>query len=144
VSDAAGNALVGFTATVDFFVLAGDVNRDRMVNSTDFALLAQNFGRTGRTYGQGDLSGDGAVNGRDFALLAQNFGRRVPAVQAAQASAVAAPAPAAPAPAAPGETTTPAARRVVRRTTPAPKKSAAAPARPRIVSPAVRRMESLR
>ena len=44
---------------LSFFTLAGDVNRDRAVNGTDFAILAGNFGRTGMTYAQGDLNGDG-------------------------------------------------------------------------------------
>jgi Dockerin type I domain len=61
-----------------FFVLAGDLNRDRAVNGTDFAILAGNFGKTGVTFAQGDLNGDGFVNGSDFAILAGNFGKAVP------------------------------------------------------------------
>ena len=78
VTDAAGNPLPA-AATLDFFVFSGDVNRDRRVDGSDFALLAFNFGRTGMTYGQGDLNGDGNVNGSDFALLAGNFGKTMPA-----------------------------------------------------------------
>jgi hypothetical protein len=74
---AAGTGLAS-DFTFDFFVLAGDVNRDRSVNGSDFAILAGNFGKTGMTYAQGDLNGDGAVNGTDFAILAGNFGRTVP------------------------------------------------------------------
>jgi hypothetical protein len=48
------------------------------VNGTDFAILAANFGRTGRTFAQGDLTGDGRVDGSDFAILAGNFGKSVP------------------------------------------------------------------
>src|SRR5688500_874119 len=48
-SDAAGNAL-GKDHVIEFYVLHGDVNRDRAVNGTDFALLAGNFGQTGMTY----------------------------------------------------------------------------------------------
>jgi hypothetical protein len=66
----------------DFFVLEGDVNRDRSVNGTDFAILAGNFGKTGMTFEQGDLNGDGSVTGSDFALLAGNFGKSVPVSQA--------------------------------------------------------------
>jgi uncharacterized delta-60 repeat protein len=73
---------------LDFFVLAGDINRDRSVNGTDFAILAANFGGTGKTYGEGDLNGDGAVNGSDFAILAGNFGRSLPAAQGVSAAAV--------------------------------------------------------
>jgi uncharacterized delta-60 repeat protein len=72
-------------ATLAFFALAGDVNRDRSVNGTDFAILARNFGKTGMTYAQGDLNGDGSVNGTDFAILAGNFGKSVPPSPAAAA-----------------------------------------------------------
>jgi hypothetical protein len=68
VTDAAGN-FVAANFDLDFFVLTGDVNRDRTVNGSDFSILASNFGGSGRTYEQGDLNGDGAVNGSDFALL---------------------------------------------------------------------------
>jgi hypothetical protein len=77
VNDPSGAALAA-ASVADFFVLTGDINRDRSVNGTDFAILAGNFGRTGVSYSQGDLNGDNAVNGSDFALLAGNFGRTVP------------------------------------------------------------------
>jgi hypothetical protein len=99
-----------------FFALAGDLNRDRSVSGTDFAILAGNFGKIGMTFAQGDLNGDGAVNGGDFAILAGNFGRQVPQPGALEASAVAAPAPA-PTPA-PTPTAVP--TPVRRRTAPAP------------------------
>jgi hypothetical protein len=101
VTDAAGNALAA-DFTVQFFVLTGDINRDRAVNGSDFAILAGNFGKSGTTYAQGDLNGDGTVNGSDFALLAGNFGRTVPAPPAATTAAkspLAAPAAAAATPA---------------------------------------------
>jgi hypothetical protein len=78
VTDAAGNTLDGGNTVLEFFVLHGDVNRDRSVNGSDFALLAGSFGKTGQTYAAGDLNGDGAVNGSDFAILAGNFGRTLP------------------------------------------------------------------
>jgi hypothetical protein len=77
VTNSAGEPLPS-DRVVDFFVLAGDVNRDRAVNGTDFAILAGNFGKSGMTYSQGDLTGDGSVNGSDFAILAGNFGRSLP------------------------------------------------------------------
>jgi hypothetical protein len=82
VTDTSGIPLAA-AFTADFFVLIGDINRDRAVNGTDFAILAGNFGKTGMTYAQGDLNGDGFVNGSDFALLAGNFGKAVPAPPAA-------------------------------------------------------------
>ena len=85
VTDVAGNALRE-NHVFDFFALTGDVNRDRSVNGTDFAILAGNFGKSGMAYAQGDLNGDGFVNGSDFALLAGNFGRTVPAPAALTAA----------------------------------------------------------
>jgi hypothetical protein len=82
-------------SVLSFFVLGGDINRDRAVNGTDFAILAGNFGKTGTTFAQGDLNGDGSVNGSDFALLAGNFGKTVPAPQASSIAAIAAGAPSA-------------------------------------------------
>jgi ELWxxDGT repeat protein len=91
--DPNGNATAS-EASVDFYVLTGDINRDRRVDGSDFALLAGNFGKTGMTYDRGDINGDGRVDGADFALLAGNFGKVVapPAPPAASAP----PAPPAP------------------------------------------------
>ena len=77
--------------------MPGDVNRDGIVNGSDFAVLAANFGRTGRTWSQGDMTGDGVVNGSDSAVLAQNFGK-TSTVATGGASIVGARVPAAPAP----------------------------------------------
>jgi hypothetical protein len=79
------------TVTVEIVPLPGDINRDRFVNGSDFAILAGNFGRTGMTYDDGDLNADGTVNGTDFAILAANFGRTMPAaVKVTQAAPVSA------------------------------------------------------
>jgi hypothetical protein len=122
IEDGVGNRLAA-TYTFDFFVLAGDINRDRRVDGSDFSLLAGNFGRSGMTYGQGDLTGDGAVNGSDFAILAGNFGKSLPAPvpPAALAST--------PAPAAAGSRTTAVASRTTTSRKP-PVRRHAAPARP--------------
>jgi hypothetical protein len=63
--------------------LAGDVNGDRAVNGSDFAILASNFGKSGAgmSFATGDLNADGAVNGSDFAILGGGFGKSLPAVQ---------------------------------------------------------------
>jgi hypothetical protein len=55
--------------------LPGDVNLSGRVDGSDFALLAGNFGRTGREWHEGDINFDGTVDGSDFAVLAGNFGR---------------------------------------------------------------------
>jgi hypothetical protein len=98
-----GGAPLAADAVFDFFVLAGDINRDRRVDGADFATLARNFGRRG-TYEKGDLTGEGDVDGSDFAILAGNFGKSVPSAPAGVA-AVASLAPA-PQGAAPGGATT--------------------------------------
>ncbi|MEM6313409.1 MAG: Ig-like domain-containing protein [Planctomycetota bacterium] len=73
VTDRAGNVLV--PTTRDFFVLAGDLDRDRDVDLTDAALLERNFGRTDDPlFSEGDLDYDGDVDLIDAALLERNFG----------------------------------------------------------------------
>lgn len=74
VTDAAGNVMSNHT--LDFFVLTGDVNRDRSVGFEDLLVLAQNYGLTGRTFSQGniDYSSDGEVSFEDLLLLAQRYG----------------------------------------------------------------------
>jgi hypothetical protein len=75
VSDFTGNTNA---APIDlpFFILTGDLNRDRTVNFDDLLLLAQNYGQTGRTFSQGnvDYSADGRVGFDDLLLLAQRYG----------------------------------------------------------------------
>jgi dockerin type I repeat protein len=121
VADAAGNAMAA-DAAGEFFQLIGDVNRDRRVDGTDFAILAGNFGKTGMTYAQGDLNGDGRIDGSDFALLAGNFGKTVPAPAGVVVAAAPAPTAAASKPAPAPRRTMPAPVRVtkpVRHPTPA-------------------------
>jgi hypothetical protein len=60
--------------TFDFFVLAGDANRDGRVDLSDFNILAANFGQSNRTFTQGDFNYDGTVNLADFNILASKFG----------------------------------------------------------------------
>jgi len=72
VQDAAGNVLET-TFTFDFFVLAGDANRDRRVDTVDFNILAANFAQSERTFSQGDFNYDGKVDTVDFNILASRF-----------------------------------------------------------------------
>ena len=65
-------------ATLGFFFLNGDFNRDRGVNLGDFTILANNFGRAGRVFAQGDANYDGVVNLADFTVLANRFGATLP------------------------------------------------------------------
>jgi hypothetical protein len=73
LTDTAGNAFAG--NTLDFYVLAGDANRDRKVNFQDLVILAQNYNTTGKTFGQGNFNYDagGVVNFADLVLFAQRY-----------------------------------------------------------------------
>ncbi len=53
---------------------AGDVNGDGFTNSSDFNILASNFGSAVAPGTGGDLTGDGVVNSADFNVLAGDFG----------------------------------------------------------------------
>lgn len=75
-------------STLDFFVLSGDANHDRTVDTVDFNILASNFSQSGKTFGQGDFNYDGTVDTIDFNLLAANFGK----ILAASATATRTPA----------------------------------------------------
>ena len=76
VADAAGNALAG-DATLDFFVLAGDFNRNRVVNTQDLLTVLQNFG-TAQTLSGGDATYNGLVNTQDLLAVLQRFGQSLP------------------------------------------------------------------
>ena len=77
VTDRAGNSLAA-SATLDFFVLAGDANRDRRVDLADFVILRNNFSQTNRVFSQADFNYDGIVNLSDFVILRNNFGQSLP------------------------------------------------------------------
>src|SRR5581483_956380 len=68
--------------TLNFFVETGDADHNGVVNTTDFTMLAQNFGAAPATFGQGDFNYDGKVNALDFNALASNFGAPAPGVHA--------------------------------------------------------------
>jgi hypothetical protein len=84
VSDAAGNPLDGDNDgvalgnfTYDFFVLTGDANHDKTVDTADFNALAAHFAQAGN-YANGDFNYDGLVDTTDFNLLAGHFGNTLP------------------------------------------------------------------
>lgn len=89
IGDFAGNPLAA-DYTFDFFVFAGDANRDRTINIGDFAVVAGNFNNAG-TYSLGDFNYDGTVGIGDFSILASKFNTSLPAARAPSG----APAPAA-------------------------------------------------
>ena len=64
--------------TFDYFYLAGDANRDRVVDLADFVILRNNFG-TGRSFVQADFNDDNTVDLADFVILRNQFGKSLPA-----------------------------------------------------------------
>jgi len=74
VTDLAGNALA-HDIVLDFFVLAGDTNRDRQVDVADLGILASNWQLSPRTFSQGnfDYSSNGLVDVNDLGILASNW-----------------------------------------------------------------------
>ena len=81
VTDVAGNALAS-DHLLDFFVLAGDANRDRRVNISDFSIVASRFNLPG-IFSQGDFNYSGTVEIGDFSILASKFNTGLPAARAA-------------------------------------------------------------
>ncbi len=55
------------------FVLPGDANFDHVVDLSDFADLAANYGETGKDWSQGDFDFDDDVDMDDFILLTKNW-----------------------------------------------------------------------
>jgi hypothetical protein len=90
--DGNGNGTGGDNYVFDFFVWAGDANRDRTVNSDDFNILAGSFGMGGKNFTQGDFTYNTVVNSDDFNILAGKFGQTLappppPGPEAAAATA---------------------------------------------------------
>ncbi len=71
-SIAAGDTLLRYT-------LDGDANLDHAVDTTDFNILAANFGQTGRIWSQSDFNYDGSDDTTDFNGLAVNFSKTLAA-----------------------------------------------------------------
>jgi autotransporter-associated beta strand protein len=70
------------------FTLNGDTNLDGVVNVSDLANLAANFGATsGAVWINGDLDYNGTVNVADLSDLAANFGSALPTADAAASAA---------------------------------------------------------
>jgi ELWxxDGT repeat protein len=73
VTDETGNPLAS-NFTLDFWVLAGDANRDRKVDAKDLGILSLNWQGTGKVFSQGDFDYDGDVDITDLYLLSRNRG----------------------------------------------------------------------
>ena len=79
ITDLAGNPLRS-GSLLDFFVLAGDANRDRTVGFNDLVIVAQHYNQTGGgTFSTGDFNYDGNVGFADLVILAQRYNVTLPA-----------------------------------------------------------------
>jgi hypothetical protein len=58
---------------VEFVVLTGDANHDRLVDEADRTLLVSNWKARSATYSQGDFNYDGVVDLSDLGALATNW-----------------------------------------------------------------------
>jgi polygalacturonase len=92
-TDPVGNSLSGGNATLPFFVLPGDVNRDGTVNLLDLNAIATNFGATGpsATFANGNVDFQNGINIADFNVLAAQFGVQIANPASSQTLALAAP-----------------------------------------------------
>jgi GH25 family lysozyme M1 (1,4-beta-N-acetylmuramidase) len=88
ISDIAGTTMAS-NYNQTFFVLAGDANRDRKVDLTDFTILASNFNQSSKTFSQGDFNYDGTVGLTDFTILASKFNQTLAADTATVQAAIA-------------------------------------------------------
>jgi hypothetical protein len=77
VTDIAGNPSAA-EFSFDFFVLLGDLNRDRQVTISDFIDVSSNFNKTSASFTDGDMNYDGLVTISDFIDLAANFNKSIP------------------------------------------------------------------
>jgi hypothetical protein len=58
---------------LDFFVLAGDADRDRDVDVNDLGILSSNWQQSPRTFSQGDFDFSGTVDVNDLGILASRW-----------------------------------------------------------------------
>lgn len=75
--------------TFRFEVLAGDFNRDGIVNVSDLSILAINWQKTGVGNANGDVNYDGIVDVSDLSTLAINWQKSIAAPAASPAITVA-------------------------------------------------------
>ena len=69
----AGDVPLNEPVSVDFYVLAGDADRNETVDLDDFVILRNHFGQAG-VFSQGDFNYDGVIDLADFVILRNNFG----------------------------------------------------------------------
>jgi uncharacterized delta-60 repeat protein len=72
--------------TFNFFVLAGDADRDGKVDVADLGILASNWQQSPRTFPQGDFDYSGTVDVNDLGILATRWQQSLSSAQAPVAS----------------------------------------------------------
>ena len=80
VKNTAGEALAA-EASLGFFVLAGDLNHDRLVTGDDYGVVDASldaFPNGGALFWEGDGNYDGTVTGDDYGEIDAHFGTQVP------------------------------------------------------------------
>jgi hypothetical protein len=87
VSDSNGAATTA-AFSLDYFVLAGDANRDRTVNTADFQIWRNHAGQSPAAFDVGDFNYDNTVNTGDFQIWRNNAGTTVAMVQQLQQAQV--------------------------------------------------------
>jgi len=90
ITNTDGNAIQSDT-TLNFSHFVGDADHDRAVGTSDFVILASNFGNSSATFTQGDFNYDGVVNAIDFNVIATRFGTNFTPPPALPASATPVP-----------------------------------------------------
>jgi hypothetical protein len=78
LADTADRALA-LSYSFDFFVLGGDANHDRVVDTTDLGALSLNWNRSRMQFRQGDFNYDGNVDVGDLKILSANWQKSLPA-----------------------------------------------------------------
>jgi hypothetical protein len=63
---------------LDFFVLGGDANRDRLVDINDLSVLASNWSGSSKFFSQADFNYDGKVDAVDLGILAGSWQKSLP------------------------------------------------------------------
>ncbi len=85
ITDAAGQALPA-NVTINFYILPGDTNNDRVVNDVDLLQAWRNARYPSPQPDlNGDLNGDGQVNFADLSLVQSNYLATLPRISGAAA-----------------------------------------------------------
>jgi GH35 family endo-1,4-beta-xylanase len=80
---ALGYGEIGGSTALIRYTYAGDATLDGAVDTTDFNILASNFGaNTNVVWDQADFNYDGSIDSLDFTAMAANFGKSLPGASA--------------------------------------------------------------